>query len=532
MISIRYPGFPSGVDFNGISGAFSDAFDRERGFRQERQGIDAFGQYLDTMGGPGMSLAALGRNDGVVQRAPLAAPADVPTQRVAQAHAASGGMPSVGDMTAYIAKAAAARGIDPGVAIRVAKSEGLAPNTWQSNFAKGGKREPSYGPYQLLVGGGETGFPEGMGNDFQKATGLDPSDPANWQKAVDFALDRAAQGGWTPWYGAEKAGIGPWDGIRRGQAQQPTQVADASGGAPMPAQGTSDSLLPPRDVMMALFRSPDTRQLAVGLAQAAQKMRAGQNDPMAEIEYRKALLELRNLENPQPKPTDDMREYEFARQQGYQGSLQDWITSGRKAGATTVNVGEGSGEYRKALDKKLAEQSIAIQEGAQTARGKLATLDALGAALQQSGQTGWGSETLLTVQQAGRSLGLDIGDNLDAKEAARALGNQLALQLRNPSSGAGMPGAMSDKDREFLVSSVPGLTKTPEGNARLIEFMKRIEQRNIEVARLAQEYEARNGQIDNGFFKELGEWADANPLFPDTKGNRTQSGVQWSIEND
>ena len=200
----------------------------------------------------------------------------------------------------------------------------------------------------------------------------------------------------------------------------------------------------------------------------------------------------------------------------------------------TINVatGEGSGEYRKALDKKLADRFIAIQDGAEQARGKLATLDALGTALQQSGQTGWGAEALLDVQKAGRTLGLDIGENLDAKETARALGNQLALQLRNPSSGAGMPGAMSDKDREFLVSSVPGLTKLPDGNARLIDFMKRIEQRNIDVARLAQEYDERNGQIDNGFFKELGEWADANPLFPDTKGNRTQSGVQWSIEND
>lgn len=42
-----------------------------------------------------------------------------------------------------------------------------------------------------------------------------------------------------------------------------------------------------------------------------------------------------------PKPTDDMREYDAARQQGFTGTLQDWITSNRKAGATNVNIGQG-----------------------------------------------------------------------------------------------------------------------------------------------------------------------------------------------
>jgi len=49
--------------------------------------------------------------------------------------------------------------------------------------------------------------------------------------------------------------------------------------------------------------------------------------------------------NPEPvKPTSDMQEYEFARSQGYRGSLQDWQNSGASAAApnisTTVNTGE------------------------------------------------------------------------------------------------------------------------------------------------------------------------------------------------
>lgn len=40
----------------------------------------------------------------------------------------------------------------------------------------------------------------------------------------------------------------------------------------------------------------------------------------------------------QPKPTDDMREYEFAKSQGYPGTFQDYMLEQRKAGGTSVNV--------------------------------------------------------------------------------------------------------------------------------------------------------------------------------------------------
>lgn len=109
------------------------------------------------------------------------------------------------EMAAYIRRAALQRGIDPEIALKVARSEGLQPGTWQSNVVKGGVREPSYGPFQL--------YKHGMGGDFQKATGLDPADPSTAYQGVDFALDNAAKGGWGPWYGAKNAGIAPMQGI-------------------------------------------------------------------------------------------------------------------------------------------------------------------------------------------------------------------------------------------------------------------------------------------------------------------------------
>lgn len=48
-----------------------------------------------------------------------------------------------------------------------------------------------------------------------------------------------------------------------------------------------------------------------------------------------------------PAPTDDMREYEFARSQGYKGSFQDFMVEMRRAGATTINnnLGDSGIDY-------------------------------------------------------------------------------------------------------------------------------------------------------------------------------------------
>ncbi|MBN9321363.1 MAG: hypothetical protein J0H24_04510, partial [Delftia acidovorans] len=93
------------------------------------------------------------------------------------------------------------------------------------------------------------------------------------------------------------------------------------------------------------------------------------------------------------------------------------------------------------------------------------------------------------------------------------LSGEIALELRNPSGGAGMPGAMSDADRQFLQNMVPGLQTTPQGRTLMLDTAKRLAQRDIDVARLAREYRRRNGQIDEGFYEELARFSEANPLF-------------------
>ncbi|MDX1158453.1 phage tail tape measure protein [Sinorhizobium medicae] len=130
-------------------------------------------------------------NDNVTGKAPV-----IPVTRA-----------PLGDIASYITQAAAKRGIDPDIALRVAKSEG-GLNSWnlQSNYVKNGVREPSFGPFQLYKGGG-------LGNKFMAQTGLDPADASAGPAGIDFALDEARKSGWGAWYGAKKAGIGNFEGI-------------------------------------------------------------------------------------------------------------------------------------------------------------------------------------------------------------------------------------------------------------------------------------------------------------------------------
>jgi hypothetical protein len=125
-------------------------------------------------------------------------------------------------LSGYIRETAQKYGIDPEVALRVAKSEGLA--SFKSGvIQKSGKEEPSWGAFQLYTGGG-------LGNKFKKETGLDPADPANEKATIDYALKTAAKVGWGPWHGAKNTGIGEFEGISGGAAAPKTDAAAGYGG--------------------------------------------------------------------------------------------------------------------------------------------------------------------------------------------------------------------------------------------------------------------------------------------------------------
>jgi hypothetical protein len=113
---------------------------------------------------------------------------------------------------AIIQQEASLRNIEPSVAVAIFRAEGAS--NYQSQVARSGKgslggKEASFGPYQLYTGGG-------LGNAYEKATGrvlTQDNTVEGITTQIRFALDEAAKGGWTPWYGRGPAGVGERQGL-------------------------------------------------------------------------------------------------------------------------------------------------------------------------------------------------------------------------------------------------------------------------------------------------------------------------------
>lgn len=97
-------------------------------------------------------------------------------------------------------------------------------------------------------------------------------------------------------------------------------------------------------------------------------------------------------------------------------------------------------------------------------------------------------------------------------EAATTIVNQMALKLRNPDSGLGMPGALSDKDLAFLKQSVVGLETTPEGRKLIIDLTRRAAERRMQVARQAEAYYYKQNGSLQGWPEYLAQWREQNPM--------------------
>jgi len=317
----------------------------------------------------------------------------------------------------------------------------------------------------------------------------------------------------APAQGAIRKAIGGMAG-----EQAPQQIAQAQGNIPpMPQNeptsldrivGTDTPLGPQQQqpqlnvgmIMQALqepFLNEGQRSMLNGLLQ--QEMQ--KQDPayqlqqqQAQIGLQKDQLELKNLQNPQPKwdivtgkdgsvfridpqtgkhetiygpqaepvkPTADIQEYEYAIKQGFQGTFQDFQLAAKKAGASQVNIDQ---KAEGAFDKKLAEQQAtsfdAMATDGMNAKADLGVIGQLDTLLQGQGGTLTGLSGALAQYGIG---GEGIGD----LQAADALINKLIPTQRQAGSGS-----MSDRDVEMFKASLPSLWKTPQGNQIIINTMR------------------------------------------------------------
>lgn len=203
--------------------------------------------------------------------------------------------------------------------------------------------------------------------------------------------------------------------------------------------------------------------------------------------------------------------------QGEDGPLVDM------SGATFGDGGES--EYDKGRGKSFAERMNAYDADVSGAYGAIATLDQMETLMADPGfYSGTSGDSVLAAKRAARALGFDP-EGVDSMEAFNTLAKRGALEAMGGSLGAGF----SNADRDFVEAQVPRLANTPEGNRLIIQIQRKIQERRLQVAQMAQEYERRNGRLDAGFDDELRRFAESTPIFANPGTNRTSSGVTWSI---
>lgn len=329
---------------------------------------------------------------------------------------------------------------------------------------------------------------------------------------------------------------------------------DALGAAPQAQPGPAQAAQPARyaspqqvpaqtkQMIAALLSNPETAPLA--RAWIMQHMLPPDPAQQADIDYKRAQIEAlgrkdqvtdldrANTDLARARAEEargkvgqgpaHVQEYEYYRKQAEAAgqtpkTFEQWSTDMRKSGAAQVTIDtKGDTEFAKELGKGYAKQFFDMRDQAANARESMALYDQAAAALESGVRTGTGGEAENALRRFGVTvLGIGDAEKLAAGELVTAVQNRLALLMRNPDSGMGMPGAVSDRDLTFLRESQPGLGRGPESNRVMIEAARRLAQRKIDLFDMAAAYVQENGRLDAGFDRQVRQFADANPLFAD-----------------
>lgn len=203
--------------------------------------------------------------------------------------------------------------------------------------------------------------------------------------------------------------------------------------------------------------------------------------PQKSIEDLRTLNQRLKLGRPQqaPKQTSDIKNYNFAKEQGYTRSFRDYQLEGKKAGATSVTTtiagenaaGKKAGELgaQYIYDKrKEAEDAVALLQSNKEA------IQLLNSGMVTGAGADWITGFGRALQQIGWNIGKDPVDNAQAYGAASA--KRVASIIKAFGSGTGL----SDADREYAEKAAAGnISMTETAIRRIIDINNRAATNSI-----------------------------------------------------
>jgi hypothetical protein len=215
-----------------------------------------------------------------------------------------------------------------------------------------------------------------------------------------------------------------------------------------------------------------------------------------------ALSRLKALQE-QGQPTGPMKEYDLARRQGYQGTLQDFMAENEsKKTAATEEAKLNATKYQSLIEAGTkAQQEIPQLQMLQTEMN------------DPNFYSGVGEKYNLLAKRLKSAVGIDPDaavpqEFLRKATAANVLSSLGALkglgQIRVAEINMAREAAASPEN------SVPA-------NKLLTEISLRTHQRNADIAEMAQAYKEKNGALDAGFDKLVTQYGKQHPLFSDAE---------------
>lgn len=188
---------------------------------------------------------------------------------------------------------------------------------------------------------------------------------------------------------------------------------------------------------------------------------------------------------PANKGTSSMQEYALAKEQGYQGTFQQYETDMKKAGATNVNVG-GKDPLAGYTETSIGQLSSQAQTAPNRIQQAETGLNLLKNRVQSGNETGKWAPLQTEVSAY---LGLNPEDVATAQIFDVKMGDMVMQRIGQTK------GAVSEKEMAYFGKISPGSDKEPFTNYVLLEIDRRAAERELDKLNYVEEYINRKGNL-------------------------------------
>jgi flagellar protein FlgJ len=190
--------------------------------------------------------------------------------------------------------------------------------------------------------------------------------------------------------------------------------------------------------------------------------------------------------------TADEQNYEYAKSQGYKGSFLEFQTELKKSGRqqTIVNMPgpatpdeRGRGAFAEANAKAQAQYFDDVAKAGAQANQRLGDINQLTSLIELTPQ-GAGQDWINKGAAILSRFGINPGEftNVPAAQAFQSIVSRVAPTLRVTGSGA-----TSDFEMNQFLASLPAIGNMPDGNRIIANNLKKISERSVQEAYIANQ---------------------------------------------